>query len=200
MESTKSFDSEEFSDCDKDEIKKDSKKKETENAKNKQPKIANSHLIKSISQTLNSIVEDSKKMSNYKDIVKKQSKIVFSANLIPNISIKDYLERIQMYTNIEKSTLIISLIYIDRLCHKNHFTLTYYNIHRILFSAILLSIKYNEDVLYESKYYSEVAGVKLKELLLMEYNFIALVNFNFFVSRDDYKKYKKYLENLEHHK
>ena len=79
-------------------------------------------------------------MDNYKEIVKKQSKMAFSANSIPSISINDYLTRIQVYSGIEKSTLILSLIQIDHLCKKAELILTYYNIHRILFGAVLISI------------------------------------------------------------
>ena len=125
--------------------------------------------------------------------------MVFSANLIPNISIEDYLIRIQTYSNIEKSTLIISLIFIDKLCHTADVTLTHYNIHRILFTAILISIKYNEDSFFDNKYYSEIAGVKIKELKLLEYTFISMVNFKFFVHTELYEKYRSYLENFEQH-
>ena len=44
---------------------------------------------------ISSILENNKTQNNYKEIIKKQSKMVFSANLIPNISIQDYLIRIQ---------------------------------------------------------------------------------------------------------
>ena len=57
-------------------------------------KLENINLIEAISQTLISILENSKKLNNYKEILKKQSKMVFNANLIPNISIEQYLIRI----------------------------------------------------------------------------------------------------------
>jgi len=196
MDKKNSFESEGFSDCEESEIETNPiEKKDTIN--NNSTELENNKLIKAISQTLSTILENNKKMSNYKEIVKKQSKVVFSANLIPNISIKDYLIRIQTYSNIEKSTLILSLIYIDRLCHNSDVKLTYYNIHRILFSAILISIKYNEDSYYDNKYYSEIAGVKLKELKLLEYTFIAMINFKLYINNEIYKKYEKYLDNFE---
>ena len=138
-------------------------------------------LIRSISYTLDTILENNKKKEKYKEIVRKQSKIPFSANLIPNISIEDYLLRIQTYSNIEESTFIISLIFIDKLCHTANVTLTHYNIHRILFTSVLISIKYNEDSFFDNKYYSEIAGVKIKELKLLEYTFISMVDFNLYV-------------------
>ena len=161
-----------------------------------QSKIQNYNLIRAISITLKSILDTNKNLDDYKEIIGFQEQQVFSANIIPKISILDYLIRIQTYSNIEKSTLIISLIYIDRFCNKAKVTLTYYNMHRILFSAILMSIKFNEDCFYDNKYYSQIAGVKLKELTTLEYNFIKLLNCELYVSRDLYDKYQLYLENF----
>ena len=198
-----SFESEGCSGCEEDEIetkgRNDSKGNEELGEENDPAKLPNYELIKSISQTLVTILEDNKKKPNYKEIVRKQSKMAFSANLIPNISIEDYLIRIQTYSNMEKSTLIISLIFIDKLCHTADVTLTHYNIHRILFTAVLISIKYNEDSFYDNQYYSEIAGVKLKELKFLEYTFISMVNFRFYVNTEIYEKYRNYLENFAQH-
>ena len=196
MDIKASFDSEEFysDNLDEEEIetKGEIKLKENETAKTE-----NLSLIKAISQTLSSILDTNKKSKNYKEILKNQGKMAFSANLIPGISIEDYLIRIQTYSNIEKSTLIISLILIDRLCQKANVTLTYHNIHRIIFSAILVSIKYNEDSYFDNKYYAEIAGVKLKELKLLEYSFISMIHFNLFIQDSVYEKYRQYLDNFE---
>ena len=196
-----SFESEGCSNCDEDEIvtkeRTDSKVKDEPEEVDDPTKLPNYKLIKAISQTLVSILEGNKKKPNYKEMVKKQSKMAFSANLIPNISIEDYLLRIQTYANIEKSTLIISLIFIDKLCHTADVILTHYNIHRILFTAVLISIKYNEDSFFDNKYYSEIAGVKIKELKLLEYTFVSMVDFKFYVSNEIYQKYLDYLDEFE---
>jgi len=162
-----------------------------------QSQLINYNLLRAISITLTSILDSNKNLENYSEILNKQSRMVFSSNIIPNISLQDYLIRIQTYSNVEKSTLIISLIYIDRLCNKANITLTYYNIHRILFSAILLSIKYNEDSFYDNKYYAQIAGVKTKELNTLEYNFSKMINCTFYISKEDYEKYQIYLDNFK---
>ena len=193
-----SFDSEEFnSDIEEEEIET---KSQTKNKEDESTKLQNLNLIKAISQTLTSILENNKKLPNFKEILKNQGKMVFSANLIPDISIEEYLIRIQTYANMEKSTLILSLILIDRLCQKSNLTLTYHNIHRIIFSSILISIKYNEDNYFDNQFYSEIAGVKLKELKLLEYNFISLLHFNLFIQDEIYDRYKKNLFDFEKEK
>ena len=48
---------------------------------------------------------------------------------------------------------------------------------------------------FDNKYYSEIAGVKAKELNLLEYNFTKMISFRFFVSDEIFEKYKQHLDN-----
>ncbi len=190
-----SLEEEEEDDDDDDDTKsqtvKDKGKKNLILQKNE--KVENIDLINAISKILTTILEKNKKLKNYKDILKNQSKLYFSANLIPNISIKDYLTRIQIYSGMEKSTLILSLILIDRMCKKSNIVITLYNIHRIIFSSILISIKYNEDSYYDNTFYAQIAGVKINELKMLEYKFLEFNDFNVYVKDIEYEQYEKYL-------
>ena len=168
------------------------KEKDKEGLQEKK-EVQNINLINAISKTLTTILENNEKLKNYREILKKQSKMIFSANSIPNISIKDYLIRIQNYSGIEKSTLILSLILIDRICKKSNIVLTIYNIHRVLFSSVIISIKYNEDSYYDNTFYAQIAGIKPNELKLLEYKFLELNDFNVYVKDIDYEQYEKYL-------
>ena len=145
-------------------------------------------LLKEISTTLNSIIQESNKNKNqHKD------NSLFSRQQIPKISIFDYLLRIQKYSGIEESTIIISLIYIDRICKKKGIVLSKYNIHRLLFTSILIAIKYNEDIICDNLYYSKIAGVTKKELQVLEYEFMKIIDFDLFVSNKIYQTYYDFL-------
>ena len=197
MSDNSSFNSEELSDDSvEEEDTKSQTDKDKEKAKGNSPEnkdTKNINLINSITKTLNTILEQNKKLKNYKDILKKQISMYFSANTIPNISIKDYLIRIQNYSEMEKSTLILSLILIDKMCKKSGIVLTHYNIHRILFSSVLISIKYNEDCYFDNNFYSQIAGVKPNELKLLEYTFLEYNDFSIYVNDIEYEQYEKYL-------
>ena len=197
MSDNSSFDSEALSEDSKEEedTKSQTERDKHEGNNDSQEKIVikNKKLINAISNTLNTILEKNKRLVNYKDIVKKQSKLYFSAYSIPNISINEYLIRIQNYSYIEKSTMILALILIDKMCKKSGILLTPYNIHRILFSSVLISIKYNEDSYYDNSFYSQIAGVKTDELQMLEYTFLEYNNFNVFVYDYEYERYEKYL-------
>ena len=199
MDKKDSFESEELnspSDCEiwESETKEqtDRNDKEEDSELNKLP---DKELIKAISQTLETILEENKNCPDYKEIIKNQKEMVFSADTIPCISLEDYLIRIQTYSNLEKNTLITSLILIDRLSKLSDIALTYYNIHRILFTSILLSIKYNEDSYYDNKFYAEIAGINLKELNILEYTFSYMIDFRFFINKEIFRKYENYLYN-----
>ena len=127
---------------------------------------------------------------------KKKYPVLFSEKT-PKISLYDYISRIQKYSFCEKNTLILSLIYIDRFCELSNINLTNNNIHRIFFISNLIAIKYNEDSIYSNKYYSEIAGISFEELNLMENYFLKLIDFNLFVSKDEFKKYEEHLDSFE---
>ena len=165
----------------------DNEQSETEAGSTKEI-ILYKNLLKDIAGTLNSIISENKKMKK-----QKKENSPFSREHAPKISLFDYLLRIQKYSGIENSTLILSLIYIDRICNKKEIILTKYNIHRLLFTAILISTKYNEDAIYDNLFFSKIAGVTVKELALLERAFLKIIDFDLFVSDEIYQKYYYYL-------
>ena len=151
----------------------------------KEPSQKNESLIEKISDTIEYIIEENTKSK--KDIN------VFCTRKNPNISLKDYLTRIQKYTNLEDSTLIISLIYIDRILNATDIELNNYDIHKLVFTAIIIAIKYHEDEIYNHSFYAKVGGISGKELNKLEYYFLSFIDFNLFVGADEFKNYCRYL-------
>jgi hypothetical protein len=165
----------------------DSEHSETEETSSKQI-ILYKKLLKEIAETLTSIISQKSELKKNVDV-----KTPFDHMRIPQISIYDYLLRIQKYSDVENNTLIIALIYIDRICKKKGITLNKYNIYRILFTAILVSIKYNEDHIYDNVYYSKIAGLPVKEINYLERKFLEIINYDLFVSEELFQKYYEYL-------
>lgn len=150
-------------------------------------------LIIGVAKVIEQVIEQNTKMENYSKIIQYQSKMCFSTRIIPQISIEDYLDRIVFYTGCEESTLIISLIYIDRITNCGNIVLSQYNVHRLLFMSLLYAIKYNEDQIYKNNFYAKIAGVTVTELSNIENEFMDQIKFNFFVSEEEYKQYYTYL-------
>ena len=112
----------------------------------------------------------------------------------PQISLNKYLKRFMKYSKPEPSTLIISLIYIDKICENSNLQLTIYNIHRLVFACLIVAIKYNEDDYYSNEYYAKVGGITLKELNILEYNILILLNFDTFIDEGIYESYENQIK------
>ena len=113
----------------------------------------------------------------------------------PSISLLDYLRRIIKYLQIEYSTLIIALIYIDTLC-KEKVYLSEYNIHRIMVISIYMAYFYNEDIIYDNNYLASVSGISKNEMITLGDDFLDLIEFKLFVSQEIFEQYKKYFLQL----
>ena len=146
-----------------------------------------------ISVTLMQLISENMQKDNYKEKLNKQKKQIFTSKIIPKISVSDYLLRITKYANVSDEILIIALIYLDKLCKKNKIMLNSYNVHRLLFISILISIKMNSDKIYKNIYYSKISGINPKDLCLMEYEFIYLSGFMLNIKKEIYEKYKSFL-------
>ena len=70
------------------------------------------------------------------------------------------------------------------------------NVYKLIFTSILISLKYNEDGIYDNVYYSQIAGVSVQELFQMEYEYVLLLNFNFNISEFIFNQYKIALETI----
>ena len=149
--------------------------------------------IEIISDLLNYICEENKDKS---EIINKNI-IPFMTKNIPSMSIKDYLLRLSQFTKMSESTIIIILIYIDRISNINNFRLTYKNIYKLILSAMIVAIKYNEDLFYSSAIYAKLGGLSVSELNYLEFQFLILIKFSLFIENDLYDKYKNNLLSLQ---
>jgi hypothetical protein len=134
---------------------------------------------------------------NLKTIVNNEPKNNFTAKKIPGIALDIYIERILKYSNIEESTLIIVLIYIDRLCENTGIKMSMYNIHRLLLTSTLVAIKYNEDDYYSNTHYGKIGGISLPEINTLEEDFIDGLNWQLWIVNELYEKYSSYLKHYQ---
>jgi len=115
----------------------------------------------------------------------------------PPVNFLDYLKRIYKYLNPEISTLIIAMIYIDRVCSikSNNVVVIEENIFKLFSISILIAIKFSEDKYQNNKYFAKVIGISLEELNFLEKEFLNLIDFKLYISDNFFKKYYNYLMN-----
>ena len=147
-------------------------------------------MLKSIAGLLQEIIDEQGDKRDSK-------KTIFTAKSIPGITIENYLDRIIKYTKLETSTLILTLINIDKICEINSLQITKFNVHRLLLSSVLISIKFNEDDFYSNSYYARVGGVSLQEINNLEDEFLRMIKFCLWTEINLFNKYKVYLGKYE---
>ena len=146
------------------------------------------NIINSISKNLKDIIKENIQNNQMKYV----QNDIFFFKIMPGISIDDYINRIYKFTKMNLSTLIMSIIYIDKFCENERYVLCMNNIHKLLLTSCLLSIKFNEDINISMKYYSEIAGIPIYDLKNLEFYLCVKLRFSFFVDYDIYQKYFEY--------
>ena len=149
------------------------------------------HIIKSIAQNLRDIIKQNIRNNQMKNV----RHDLFYIQGQFSISIEDYINIIFKRTKMSLSTLIISIIYIDKFIELNGYILSLKNIHRILVASCLLSIKFNEDTI-STKYYSKIVGINDNDLNILELYFYIKLKFSLLVDYECYKQYFDYFSNF----
>ena len=146
------------------------------------------HIVNAIVSNLNEIIEDNNRDNN--KYIRKDN--VFYLDQLPSISLKNYIWHLVTYTEMDFSTLIISIIYIDKFCEKNNYFLSLNNVYRLLLISIFISLKYNEDKKVNLGTYAYIAGVSVEDLKMLEHQMCNALHFEFFVQSDYYQEYFSY--------
>lgn len=67
---------------------------------------------------------------------------------------------------------------------------------RLLYTALILAQKYNEDIIYINKCYAKLAEVNLSKMNEMETIFSELIDYKFYVTSKVYEEYVSLLYSL----
>lgn len=113
----------------------------------------------------------------------------FQCKTVPPLDVKSYLCRIKQYGQCSDEAIFVGSLYVLRLSQKYgpSFPITVWSIHRILITCILLAVKFVDDVRWNNEYYSVVGGIPLTEMNALEVDMLALLEFNLYVTDDEYR-------------
>ena len=135
------------------------------------------------------------RMDNRVEINQRMPSFLISENMKIE-SLDYYLKRFKHFCQPEGSTLLISIIYIDRFCEMSHLKLTIQNIQKIFLISIVLAIKYNEDSHFNNETYAKVGGINLCDLNKLESIFLNTVGFNMNIKTELYTRYFNFFDTL----
>ncbi|SLM33865.1 cyclin-dependent protein kinase regulator pho80 [Lasallia pustulata] len=97
----------------------------------------------------------------------------FHSRAPPGISVTDYLQRLTTHATLSPPILLSMVYYIDRLCSLYPaFTISSLTVHRFLITSATVASKGLSDSFWTNNTYARVGGVSLKELALLELEFL----------------------------
>ena len=88
-----------------------------------------------------------------------------------------------------ENLLILTMMNIDKILSKQ-FILNSDNVKNLLFTCMVVTQKYYEDVIFNDKDYSKIGGYKTEELINMEVEFLELLDFSLHIKGEEFIKYK----------
>lgn len=120
----------------------------------------------------------------------------FHTSRAPNISIRNYLRRLEQYMKCTQESYVVALIYLDRVTAlKPEIVLSNFCIHRLFLTALIISVKFYEDKYYKNSYYAKVGGISNIEVNTLEHEFLIYIDFGLFVKTEEYENYLRTLLN-----
>ncbi|CAF9911551.1 MAG: hypothetical protein GOMPHAMPRED_007450 [Gomphillus americanus] len=123
----------------------------------------------------------------------------FHSRAPPGISVRDYLQRLAHHATLSPPILLSMVYYIDRLCSLwPKFTINSLTVHRYLITSATVASKGLSDSFWTNSTYARVGGVSLKELALLELEFLWRIEWRIVPNPEvlvDY--YKSLVQNCE---
>lgn len=100
----------------------------------------------------------------------------FHSRAPPGISVLDYLQRLTTHATLSPPLLLSMVYYIDRLCNLYPaFTISSLTVHRFLIASATVASKGLSDLFWTNNTYARVGGITLKELKVLELEFLTRV-------------------------
>lgn len=157
----------------------------------KSNKFQELELIKSISCLIEGIIQ--------RNITKKKfpKKSIFfiEEEDIPNISIYTFIFYIYSYLNLELSTIILTIITINRFLEQTKDQLSKNNFYKLFISSCLLNSKQNEDYFLDYELYAKAGKIDKNELIFLENEFFKMIDYKLFVKDEVYRRYYDFFKN-----
>ena len=143
---------------------------------------------------ISSLIEDTIKRNRDKKKYPKKTVFFCETEKIPAISIYNYIFFIYSYLNLEFSSIVLSLISINRLLERTKDNLSKNNFYKLFITSCLLNSKLNEDPLYDYDCYAKAGKIDKTELIYLEKIYFELIDYKLFVNDEVYKRYYDFIK------
>ena len=143
---------------------------------------------------ISSLIEDTIKRNREKKKYPKKTAFFCETEKIPAISIYNYIFFIYSYLNLEFSSIVLSLISINRLLERTKDNLSKNNFYKLFITSCLLNSKLNEDPVYDYDFYANASKIDKNELIFLEKEYFEMIDYKLFVNDEVYRRYYDFIK------
>lgn len=103
-----------------------------------------------------------------------------------------YMGRLVQYVNCSVAVFVTMFVYLDRVQEKCKALITSdMNCHRLVFTCLVLAVKYLEDEVHSNAYYARVGGLTADEMNNLEVKLLKVLDWNLNVTPETYSSYEE---------
>ena len=92
--------------------------------------------------------------------------------------------------NFNEDMLYLMMMNLDKLLNSKKIILNEKNVENILFTCMVITQKYYEDVIFSDKDYSKLKNIEYDDLINMQMDFLETINYSLLINKDDLEQYK----------
>lgn len=128
---------------------------------------------------------------------------IFDSSAVPNISVDRYLQRLKAVFQCSEASFVLALIIVDRLLEVGARTgqdpqrITMWNVHRLFLASLIVTVKFNEDLVYGNSHYAKAGGTQLREVNRLERFLLRALDYDFHVQPEQYSFYERALRKMQ---
>lgn len=157
-------------------------------------------LVRCVARALVLAIESPRQPSTESSSGEAASPGIFDSSVVPNISVERYLQRLKAVFECSDAVFVLALIIVDRLLEKEGIEphcITMRNVHRLYLASLIVTVKYNEDLVFGNSHYARAGGIQLREVNRLERFFLRVLDYDFHVLPEQYRTYEHALRSLK---
>lgn len=106
---------------------------------------------------------------------------------LPKISIRSYIKRCMIYSEISEASFIATIVYMSKFLRGTNSELSAFLLYRLFGTSLVLAAKYCDDEYFTNELYAKIMGVSTKEMNSMEISLWKQLDYSCYVEEEKWR-------------
>lgn len=138
-------------------------------------------------------------MEEQEPSLQKRAPEIYDSSQVPGISVEKYLRRLEAVFLCGEAAFVGALVVLDRFLAGGESPgqeprrLTALNVHRLFLACLVVTVKYNEDKVYQNSHYAKAGGIHVREVNRLERHLLLALDYHLRVQPEEFAQYEEAL-------